>query len=45
VDHDLRVGEGEALPGGPGEGIMAAADIPMPTQIVETSQLTCWITS
>ena len=45
VDHDAGVGEGEALPAAPPERIMAAADMPMPTQMVDTSGSTCCMTS
>ena len=46
VDHQLRVGKREALPGAPpAETIIAAADIPIPKQIVETSGRTCCIAS
>ena len=41
----LELGRAKRLPGAPPARIMAAADIPMPTQMVETSQWTCWMTS
>ena len=45
VDHDLRVREREALPGRAAARIIAAADMPIPTQIVETSGWTYCIAS
>ena len=39
------LGRARRLPGAPPQSTMAAADIPIPTQIVETSGRTCWMTS
>ncbi len=41
----LALGSARRLPAAPPARIIAAADIPMPTQIVDTSGRTCWITS
>ncbi len=38
-------GSARRLPGAPPESTIAAADIAMPTQIVETSHRTCCMTS
>ena len=38
-------GRASRLPGAPPHRIIAAADMPMPTQIVDTSGRTCWMTS
>ena len=45
VDHHLRVRERKALSGSATARIIAAADIPIPTQIVRTSGLTYCIAS
>ena len=37
VDHDAGLGRAKRFPVAPPERIMAAADIPMPTQMVDTS--------
>ena len=41
----LALGRARRLPAAPPHRTMAAADIPMPTQMVETSGWTCWMTS
>ena len=41
----LALGNARRLPGAPPHKIIAAADIPIPTQIVDTSHLTCCMTS
>jgi len=41
----LAFGRAKRFPAAPPARIMAAADMPMPTQIVDTSQRTCCITS
>ena len=39
------LGRAKRFPAAPPERIMAAADMPMPTQMVETSGSTCCMTS
>ena len=39
------LGNAKRFPGAPPQSTIAAADMPMPTQIVETSGRTCWMTS
>ena len=39
------LGSAKRFPSAPPESIMAAADIPMPTQMVDTSGSTCCMTS
>ena len=41
----LALGSAYRFPGAPPARIIAAADMPMPTQMVDTSQRTCCITS
>ena len=41
----FELGRARRLPGAPAHRIIAAADIPIPTQIVETGGRTCCITS
>ena len=41
----LELGRAKRLPAVPPARIIAAADMPMPTQMVETSQWTCCMTS
>ena len=38
-------GSARRFPAAPPHRIMAAADMPIPTQMVATSGRTCWITS
>ena len=41
----LELGSARRFPGAPAHRIIAAADIPIPTQIVETGGRTCCMTS
>ena len=41
----LALGSARRFPGAPPQRTIAAADMPIPTQIVETSGCTCCITS